>query len=284
MKEIQWYPGHMTKARRMLQDMLKQIDVVLELVDARAPIASRNPDFDTLFSQKQRVLILNKADLADPVMTKQFEGMASGSYQAVLPFVATRRGGKKEALTAIEKAAAPIVERSAAKGVKKTVRVLIAGIPNVGKSTLINTLSGSGNAVTGNRPGVTRGKQWVRLGPYLELMDSPGLLWPKLENRQNALHLAYIGAIRDEILDTEELAISLLRVLLARYPKETLARYPQLNIDEEHGENLLGSICRSRGFLLGGAEPDYARAARTVLDEFRAGIIGRFTLDELGQI
>ena len=279
MKEIQWYPGHMTKARRMMEESLRQIDVIVELVDARAPIASRNPDFDHLFAQKQRIVVLNKADLADTASTREWEAFFAQKGAEALSFVATRRGQKPAALKAIERASAEKVAKMAAKGVKKTVRVMIAGIPNVGKSTFINTLSGGANATTGNRPGVTKGKQWVRLGPYLELMDTPGMLWPKLENRQEALHLAYIGAIRDGILDTEELALSLLENGMQRWPEAFMMRYPGLS-PSMSGAQMLETMGSDRGFLLQGGVIDLARAASTVLDEFRRGVIGRFTLDD----
>lgn len=269
----------MTKARRMMVDALKQIDVVVELLDARAPVASRNPDFDELFAQKERIVVLNKSDLADDAQSKRWAEYMRGQGRQCLPFVSTRSGEKGRALKAIENAAKPIVERMAQKGVKKTVRIMVTGIPNVGKSTFINTLSGMGNTTTGNRPGVTRGKQWVRLSPYLELLDTPGMLWPKLEDRQEALHLAYIGAIRDAILDTEELSISLLATLRRRWPDALFARYKKID-SETPEESLLEEVCRSRGFLLGGGQLDTERAATTVLEEFRSGKIGRFTLDE----
>ena len=278
MKEIQWYPGHMTKARRMMEESLRQIDVVIELVDARAPVASRNPDFDNLFAGKERIVILNKADLADPAHTTAWQQAFRKKGIEAAGFIATRRGEKAKAMKAIEKASAACVARMAAKGVKKTVRVLVAGIPNVGKSTFINTLSGGANTTTGNRPGVTKGKQWVRLGPYLELMDTPGMLWPKLENRQGALYLAYIGAIRDGILDVEELAMSLLEVMAARWMEALRARYAAIE-EGMSGLEMLEAICRGRGFLLSKAELDYERAATTVLDEFRSGTIGRFSLE-----
>ena len=278
MKDIQWYPGHMTKARRMMIEALKQIDVVVELLDARAPVATRNPDFDALFAQKERVIILNKNDLAEEEASKCWACYFRNQGWQCLPFVSTRSGEKGKALKSIEVAAAPIVERTAKKGVKKTVRVMVSGIPNVGKSTFINTLSGAGNTSTGNRPGVTRGKQWVRLSPYLELLDTPGMLWPKLEDRQEALYLAYIGAIRDAVLDTEELSISLLSHLQQHWPRALQSRYKKIT-PEMNGADLLEAVCCSRGFLQSGGALDTERAAATVLEEFRSGKIGRFTLD-----
>lgn len=268
----------MTKARRMMVDALKQIDVVIELLDARAPKATRNPDFDDLFAQKKRIVILNKADLADESASQCWARHFRKQGQACLPFVSTKSGERGKALKSIESAAAEIVQKTAQKGVKKTVRVMVAGIPNVGKSTFINTLSGAGSTTTGNRPGVTRGKQWVRLSPYLELLDTPGMLWPKLEDRQEALYLAYIGAIRDAILDTEALSISLLEHMQGHWPDALSARYKKITLDME-GPVLLEAVCQSRGFLLSGGLLDTERAASTVLEEFRSGKLGRFTLD-----
>ncbi len=278
--QIQWYPGHMTKARRMMAENLRLIDVVIELVDARAPEASRNPDFDDLFAQKSRALLLNKCDLADPAATKRWVEFYRKKGVKALEMVATESGGKKKALSLIEEAAREKVERLKQKGVRKTVRVMIVGIPNVGKSTFINKLSGSTAAVTGNRPGVTKGKQWVKISPLLELMDTPGMLWPKLEDQQAAKNLAFLGSIRDEIMDGEELAGELLRTLSARCPRGLAERYKKLAPAPEGDPGaLLDGVCASRGFILPGGVYDTERAARVVLEEFRSGKIGRITLE-----
>ena len=279
--QIQWYPGHMTKARRMMAENLKLIDVVIELVDARAPEASRNPDFDDLFAQKSRALILNKCDLADPASTKRWAEYYRSKGVKALQMVATESGGKKRALSLIEEAARDKVERLREKGIRKTVRVMIVGIPNVGKSTFINKLSGVTSAVTGNRPGVTKGKQWVKISPLLELMDTPGMLWPKLEDQTAAKHLAFLGSIRDEIMDGEELAGELLRTLSARCPEKLRERYKKLEPDPE-GElvDLLNGVCASRGFILPGGVYDTERASRIVLEEFRSGKIACITLED----
>ena len=275
---IQWYPGHMAKARRMLIENLKLIDVVVELVDARAPLSTGNPDFDDLFASKKRLLVLNKSDLADANMTRRFiQYYAERSIPAV-PFVSTG-GSKKAVVSLIESAAAESVERMRQKGIKKTVRVLVAGIPNVGKSTFINRIAGETRAKTGDMPGVTRGKQWVKITPYLELMDTPGLLWPKLDNERYAQRLAFLGSIKDDIMDTETLSTLLLTALQQRCPEALQARYSKIT-KETPGENLLETVARSRGFLLPGNEADTERAARIVLDEFRAGRIARVTLDD----
>ena len=275
---IHWYPGHMAKARRMLQENLKLIDVVVEVIDARAPAATRNPDFDSLFRDKERVVLLNKSDLADPQQVKAWIAHFTAQGITAADIVSTTNSGKKTAIAMIEKAAAPKVEKMKQRGIKKTVRVMIVGIPNVGKSTFINRIAGANRAQVGDKPGVTKGKQWVKITPYLELMDTPGLLWPKLENEEYARHLAYLGSIKDDIMNIEELAASLLHDLLQTHPDAVMARYKKLTSDMGL-EYLLPAVCESRVFFLAGHEPDTERAARVVLDEFRGGKIGRITLE-----
>ncbi|MBQ6703425.1 MAG: ribosome biogenesis GTPase YlqF [Clostridia bacterium] len=276
---IQWYPGHMAKARRQLVENLKLIDVVVEIVDARAPRATRNPDFDDLFKEKKRVVLLNKSDLASPAETKKWINAYGAQDISVIEFVATNSAKKKAALDLIQNAAADKIQRSLEKGIKKTVRVMVVGIPNVGKSTFINRIAGMNRAIVGDKPGVTKGQQWVKITPYLELMDTPGLLWPKLEDPQLARHVAYIGSIKDDIMDTEELAALLLADLMKICPEELTTRYKKLERDMTP-EELLEGVCRSRGFMLGGGNFDTERAARIVLDEFRGGKIARVTLDK----
>lgn len=280
--QIQWYPGHMAKARRMLLENLKLIDVVVEIVDARAPAATRNPDFDALFAGKARVVLLNKSDLADPALVTAWVESLRAQGLPAAGFVSTSSAGKKAAVSLIERAAAPRVAKMREKGVNKTVRVMIAGIPNVGKSTFINRIAGANRAQVGDKPGVTKGKQWVKITPYLELMDTPGLLWPKLEDATHAKHLAFLGSIKDDVMDVERLAAELLLELLALCPQAVAARYqrlaPGMAIDE-----VLPAVCESRSFLLSGREPDTERAARVVLDEFRAGRIAKVTLEQPGE-
>ena len=277
---IQWYPGHMAKARRMLVENLKLIDVVVELVDARAPRATRNPDFDGLFSAKQRVILLNKSDLASPVETKAWVEHYRAEGIGAIEFVATNSAKRKAAVELIENAASEKVKRMRAKGVVKVVRAMVVGIPNVGKSTFINRVAGASRAQVGDKPGVTKGKQWVKVSPYLELMDTPGLLWPKLEDERLARHLAFIGSIRDDIMDVERLAGALLEELAALCPEELTARY-KLAEPGMKGDELLDAVSRSRSFLLPGGAADTERAARIVLDEYRAGKIARVTLDRV---
>ena len=277
--DIQWYPGHMAKARRMLAESVKLVDVVIEMVDARAPASTRNPDFDDLFGTKPRVVVLNKADLADPEATRAWIRAYRARGWDAISFSANAGKGVKEAVSLVERAARPVVERMKAKGVNKTVRAMIVGIPNVGKSTFINRLRGSAAAKAGNRPGVTRGKQWIVVGPYLEFLDTPGMLWPKFEDKEAARRLAFLGSIRGEIMDNERLSAELLEFLRDRAPEGAQARL-KIDMDgEKSGEQLLEEACRRRGWLLPGARPDTERASALILDEFRSGKMGRLTLE-----
>lgn len=275
---IQWYPGHMAKARRMLIENLKLIDVVVELLDARAPRSTSNPDFDGLFAGKTRIAILNKSDLADPALTQRWVNYYAKRDITAIPFVFTG-GNKKAVVSLIERAAAARVQNMREKGVLKTVRVMVVGIPNVGKSTFINCIAGAVRAQVGDKPGVTRGKQWVKITPYLELMDTPGLLWPKLDNEIYAQRLAFLGSVKDDIMDVEELATLLLHTLQHACPEALQKRYKSISADTPR-EELLYALCKSRGFLLSGGEADTERGARIALDEFRAGRIARVTLDD----
>lgn len=278
MTAINWYPGHMAKARRELSESLRLIDVVVEIVDARAPLASRNPDFDDLFASKSRVVLLNKSDLANPAASKIW---MKAYREAGIPageIVSTSNSGKALAVRLIEEAAHDEVERMKSKGVSKTVRALVVGIPNVGKSTFINRIAGETRTKVGDKPGVTKGKQWVKITPYLELMDSPGLLWPKLEDQKMARHLAYLGSIRDDILEIEELSLNLLGELRTICPEELYSRFKKMNENTPEQE-LLEAVAKSRGFILKGGVYDTERAAKVVLDEFRSGKIGRVTLE-----
>ena len=262
----------------MLQENLKLCDVVVEIIDARAPLASRNPDFDDLFARKSRVVLLNKADLASAPAVKRWVAYFRRQGVAAAEIVSTANAGKKQAIALIEQATREKVAQKKAKGISMTVRALVVGIPNVGKSTFINRIAGENKAKTGDRPGVTKAKQWVRITPYLELMDSPGLLWPKLEDPTLALHLAFLGSINDEIMDQEQLASELLTCVRGLDPAALYLRYPKLS-PETPDEDLLETVARGRGFLLPGAVADTERAARIVLDEFRGGKIAHLTLE-----
>ena len=276
--DIQWYPGHMAKARRQLTEELRLIDVVAERVDARAPLSSRNPDFDDLFYGKERVVLLNKSDLADPAVSKKWIGYYESLGYSATCIVSTEMKSKQAAMQVIDRAAAPKVQRMREKGVLKVVRAMVVGIPNVGKSTLINRVAGGKKAAVGDRPGVTRAKQWVRITPYLELCDTPGLLWPKIVDQTMAKNLAFLGSINDEIIPLEQLAAELAEKLLLLAPEKLILRYTGIEKGMPGNECLL-AIARQRGFLFPGGEPDAERAARILLDEFRGGKLGRITLE-----
>jgi ribosome biogenesis GTPase A len=267
----------MAKARRLLIDQLKRVNLAVELCDARLPLSSRNPELGRLLSGKQSVLLLCKADLAEPERTKQWlryfaaQGVTAMAYDATPPRT-------KQAKAMIENAAREMLERGLRRGIQKTIRAMVVGVPNVGKSTFINRLYGGAIAQVGDRPGVTRANQWVKVNPYLEVMDTPGMLWPKLTDQTAATRLAYIGTIRDAVYDQQALCLHLLRDLLAVRREATCERFKIKNADAE-GYALLDEVCRGRGFLLRGGEMDTDRACAVVLDEFREGKVGRITLE-----
>ena len=274
--EINWYPGHMARAKRLLSDQLSRVDVVIELCDARLPLSSRNPDLKRLTEKKERVLLLGKSDLADPALTSEWLNLFKRQGLSCMALDMNRQA--KAALGLIEKAAKETVERSAQRGIKKTVRAMVVGVPNVGKSTLINRLHGGSIAKVGDMPGVTRANQWVKVTPYLELLDTPGLLWPRLDDPLAARRLANIAAIRDEVLDTAQLAIQLLTDLIAVTPKTVQERFKIKDLSLR-GPELLDAVCVGRGFLMKGGVYDTERACKVVLDEFRGGKLGRITLE-----
>lgn len=275
--DINWYPGHMAKAKRLLADQLRRVDVVIELCDARLPYASRNPDLDKLVSGKKRVLLLNKADLADQAVTSAWLNYFRGQGIDVAAYNASA-GRAKDAIDLIDRAARETVQRAAEKGVRKTVRAMVVGVPNVGKSTFTNKLHGGNIAKTGDRPGVTRANQWVRISPYLELMDTPGLLWPRLDDQIAARRLCYIGTVKDDVVDLPMLTIHLLQDMLKVKPEAVMTRF-RITDPALRGEELLEAVCRGRGFLMRGGLCDYDRCCAVVLDEFRAGKLGCITLE-----
>jgi len=274
--EINWYPGHMAKAKRLLSEQLKRVDVVIELCDARLPRASRNPDLDKMLANKQRVLVFGKSDLADPALSAQW--LQIFKSQGIPCQAIDMNKQAKLALNLIDRAAKETVDRAAQRGIKKTVRAMIVGVPNVGKSTLINRLHGGAIAKVGDMPGVTRANQWVKVSPYLELMDTPGMLWPRLDDPLAARRLAYIAAIRDEVLDTAHLAIQLLEDMIAMKPQAVADRFKIKDLSLR-GADLLDAVCQGRGFLMKGGIFDTERACKVVLDEFRGGKLGRITLE-----
>lgn len=274
---INWYPGHMARAKRRLAEQLSRVDVVVELCDARLPFSSRNPDLDAMTRGKKRLLILNKSDLAEENATKAWQREFRERGLDVMAF-SSRHGKAKDVFARIAESARETVERQAARGIKKTVRVMVVGVPNVGKSTFINRLHGGAIAKTGDRPGVTRANQWVKITPYLELLDTPGMLWPRLDDQQAARRLYYIGTIRDQVVDQQMLAIQLLEDLMKVRAPMVEERF-HLKEPIEQGVALLENACRGRGWLLPGGVMDTERGASVVLDEFRAGKLGRITLE-----
>lgn len=287
--DIHWYPGHMTKTRRIIQADLKLVDLVAEVIDARIPISSRNPDIDELVGDKPRLIILNRADQADPEQTRAWTRWFKTRGYAVLETDSKTGGGVNQFSAVIKDALKEQIARWREKGqVGRPVRVMVVGVPNVGKSTFINKVARRKLAKAGDRPGVTRGKQWVAVDAGLDLLDTPGILWPKFEDQTVGRNLAFTGAIKDEVMDAETLACYLMETLAERYPQALLERYklelPPRAQDEEtgglsYGYDLLERAARKRGFLISGGEPDTERMAKVLLDEFRAGRLGRFTLE-----
>lgn len=277
---IQWYPGHMTKAKRAMKEDIKLIDLVIELVDARMPLGSRNPDIDELARGKGRMILLNKADLADEGMNEQWTAWFRERGFHVVKINARTGAGLKQISPLVQEACREKIERDRRKGIKnRPVRAMVVGIPNVGKSTFINSFAGKACAKTGNRPGVTKGNQWIRLNRTLELLDTPGILWPKFEDQTVGLNLAFIGSINDEIIDRTELAAELAGCLLARYRAVLEARY-QLEPGREYEPyQVLEQVARVRACLLKGSELDLKKAAGLFLDDFRSGRLGRITLE-----
>lgn len=275
---FQWYPGHMTKAKRQMQEDIKLIDLIIEIVDARIPLSSRNPDIDQLGQNKFRLILMNKSDLADPAATREWTGFFQEKGYFVVALDARSKAGMKQITDTIMEACKEKIERDRKRGIKnRPVRAMVVGIPNVGKSTFINSYAGKAVAKTGNKPGVTKGKQWIRFGKNVELLDTPGILWPKFEDQMVGLRLALIGSIKDEILNTDELSLELIKLLKESYPGVLHARY---DVTEEQKETeLLFEIAKNRNCVSKGMELDYSKAANLLIDEFRDGTIGRITLE-----
>lgn len=274
----QWYPGHMMKARRMMEENIKLIDLVIELVDARVPMSSRNPDIDGLARNKSRIILLNKADLADPKWNAAWISHFKEKGFHILEINSRTGSGVKSIQGLVREACREKMERDQKRGIKnRPVRAMVAGIPNVGKSTFINSFAGRACTKTGNKPGVTKGKQWIRLNQSLELLDTPGILWPRFESQAVGERLAMIGSINDEILQTDELAYGVIRYLLQEYSGLLERRYEIQ--EKEDAFEVLKEICEKKHCFLKGQEPDLQRASRMVLDDFRGGRIGKITLE-----
>lgn len=276
---FQWYPGHMTKAKRQMQEDIKLIDLVIELVDARIPLSSRNPDIDELGKNKYRLILMNKADLADKEQTKKWADYFKSKGFFVVSLDARTKNSMKSITDIVMEACKEKIERDRKRGIKnRPVRAMVVGIPNVGKSTFINSYAGKACAKTGNKPGVTKGKQWIRLNKNVELLDTPGILWPKFEDQMVGLRLALIGSIKDEILNIDELALELIRILLTDYPDLLRERYAL--DDTTDAVEVLKQVTENRKCVKKGNEPDYSKAAALIIDEFRTGKLGKITLEK----
>lgn len=276
---IQWYPGHMTKTRRQIEADLKQVDAVCEIVDARIPMSSRNPDIDAICGAKPRIIVLNRMDLADPSATQKWSSYFKKKGMAVIATDCKSRRGIADFTPAARAACAEKLERDAKRGMNRPLRVMVVGIPNVGKSTLINQISGRKGAKAENRPGVTRGKQWVTVDSGLQLLDTPGILWPKFEDPEVGMMLAYTGAVKEGVIDIEELACRLMELLNKYYPNTLLERYRVEAPADTKGWELIEMAGRKRGYLVSGGEVNTERMSKVLLDEFRSGKLGKFTLE-----
>lgn len=277
---IQWYPGHMTKTRRMIESNLSLVDLVVEIIDARIPISSRNPDIDSMVSGKPRLIVLNRADQADPRMNKVWAEHFRAQGHSVLQTDCKTGTGIKQFSPLVQTLLKEKREKWIEKGqIGRPIRIMVVGVPNVGKSTFINKISGRKSALAQNRPGVTRGKQWVNVDDGLDLLDTPGILWPKFDDPNVGMHLAFTGAVKDDILDTETLGNFLMKLLADRYPQAITERY-KVEVPEEFDSwELMQQAGRKRGFLISGGEVDTERMSRILLEEFRSGKLGRFTLE-----
>ena len=276
---IQWYPGHMTKTRRQIEADLKQVDAVCEIVDARIPMSSRNPDIDAICGTKPRIIVLNRMDLADPSATKRWAQYFRNKGMAVIATDCKSRRGIADFTPAARTACAEKISRDSARGMNRPIRVMVVGIPNVGKSTLINQISGRKGAKAENRPGVTRGKQWVTVDNSLLLLDTPGILWPKFEDPDVGMMLAYTGAVKEDVIDLEELACRLMVLLHKYYPQALLERYKVEAEPGTPGYDLIQMAGKKRGYLLARGEIDTERMSKVLIDEFRSGKLGKFTLE-----
>ena len=278
--DIQWYPGHMTKTKRMMEENQKLIDIVVELLDARIPLSSRNPAIDEIFPTKPRLVVLNKSDIADEATTREWEKYFKSKGVGVKSISSTMGKSLNDIFASCKEILKDKIEHDKARGlVNRPIKMMVVGIPNVGKSSFINKLSGKKSAITGDRPGVTKGKQWIRLPNSFELLDTPGILWPKFEDVAVGEKLAFTGAIKDEIMDLEEIALRLLELLRDKYPQKLTERYKMTDFEEMSGYEMLELLGRKRGFVISGGEIDTERAAKILLDEFRGAKLGRISLE-----
>lgn len=280
---IQWYPGHMTKAKRMMQENIKLVDIIIELIDARVPISSQNPDMANITNNKPRIIVFNKVDLADSVKTSEFVKWYEDKGVSVVLVNSKTGKGINQVINKAYELCKEKIERNKKRGlINKPIRAMVAGIPNVGKSTFINKLVGKASAKTGNKPGVTKGKQWIKLKKDVELLDTPGILWPKFEDQQVGINLALIGSIKDEILDVGELSLILIAYLKENYRDRLANRYNLEAFDELEPIRILENIAKNRNLIKSGNELDLNKAAIILLDEYRNGKLGKITLETVG--
>jgi len=280
---INWYPGHMKKTKDLLQENIKLVNIIIEVIDARIPIASKNPDFDQLFRDKKRLIVLNKYDLADPNMNKMWEEYYKSKGWSCVLYNSTNNKELRKLDNAIADASKEILERYKKRGlINRRIKAMIVGIPNVGKSTLINSLAKKKSAKTGNMPGVTKGKQWINLAGNIDLLDTPGILWPKFEDEEGALNLAFTGAIKDETLVLEEIALKFVEKMIKMNKLNSILE--KYNIEQgEKPLDILDNIAFKKGYLINNSEIDYLRVANLLLNDFRSGKLGNITLENIGE-
>ena len=283
-QKLHWYPGHMAKTRRLIQENLKLIDVVVEITDARIPFSGRNPNFDDIIKGKPRLIVMNKADLADDDITKEWINYYNSIGLGVIPISCATGMGVNKIFDKARELISEKIERDRERGINKTLKLMMVGIPNVGKSSLINRLSGKAGAVTGDRPGVTKGKQWIRIRKDAELLDTPGILPQKLDDEKSAVRLAWTGAIKDDIVNTEILSYSLLEYLRDNYPEKIEERYKLSDFSDKEGWELLEMIGRKRGCVISGGEIDTERAARLITEELRSCKVGKISLERVSDM
>ena len=275
----QWYPGHMTKARRQMLEDVGLIDLIIEIVDARIPLSSRNPDIDEIGKNKFRLVLLNKADLADPAVNKEWIRYFADKGIKTIEINSKSGQGVKQIGSMVKEVCRDKIERDRKRGIKnRPIRAMVVGIPNVGKSTFINAFAGKACAKTGNKPGVTKGQQWIKLSKELELLDTPGILWPKFEDNDTGMKLAFIGSINDEILVIEELALDFVKYLEGIYPG-IIKEYYKLEGEMHTDHRALEEVAKARKCLSSGGEPDILKASRLIIDDYRSGRLGRLSLE-----
>jgi len=281
-RNIQWFPGHMAKTRRLIEENLKLVDIVIELLDARIPQSSKNPEIDSLIKDKPRLVLLNKSDIADESVTNAWIESYRRLGTKAIAISTTKQNNFNFIFNQITDILKEKIEKQKEKGmVNRSIKIMVVGIPNVGKSSFINRLANRKSAITGDRPGVTKGKQWIRLKTGFELLDTPGILWPKFEDEEIGLNLAFTGAIKDEIMDTELLSMKLLEKLKALYPDSLTQRYKMTDFDDMDGWEMLNLLGKKRGFVISGGEIDTLRAANILLDEFRGAKLGNLSLERV---